>query len=463
MPSLRRLPLLATLGVAGVLVLPTASSTAKLPDPIPKTGFTIGAFEDDAGQPSVWAVLDGESVDAQWSACPPDSDSCFDIAGDLDALVPGDVPAGTSYKASVTQGSQTLSAQTLPWQGTVKAVAPPTLTGTPVVGSTVTPHAGSWSGGWDTDFDGLQVVACPRAVASDCTLLSAQDVLPSGNASGATTLDDTYVGWYLFAFDARTTAAASSAVLLPPSPGDPMWGVGPLSPAPTVSQSAPLGPIVTASVVPPAPSPAPPAPAPAPAPPAPRTIATAQLAARAVSSKSRVALGSVTCSAACSVHVRARGAGHLSSSAKLELPAGTSDLSVPRGRLHYTDHLKVSVVFGNHAIASGSELFQPGHVSLGPVAKLSTTSAGMNLGKVRCYESTCHVSVVVEDHNGSHHTTTTRRILRHGRPKALVADRGDLTPGILTVTVTINGETFTPTSVKLEKPFVPRITRGRVF
>jgi hypothetical protein len=351
-----------TLGVIGALVLPAAVSAATPPDPIPTAGLAIAAFEDDDGNPSLWSVLDGESTSVHWSTCPADGSSCIPLTSPMDALLPGQTPAGTTFKASFTRTGKTSTVRTPPWQGTVAATTPPTLEGTPVVGATVVPHAGGWSGGWGTDFDGLQVVACPTQVATDCELIAAQGLLPIGNALGSATLDERYVGWYLFAFDARTTAAAASSTLLPPTPGSPSWGTGALSATATVSQSAPLGPIMAAPVVQP-PTLQPPTSTPSVVP-TPQTITLTPTAgtpqkpvvvlphSATLLTQGRLRVGRVRCSLRCRVTFSVSDTHNHTVRGAVALAHSSATLTVRRGKLRHGT-LRVLVRVNGRRIASG--------------------------------------------------------------------------------------------------------------
>jgi hypothetical protein len=72
-------------------------------------------------------------------------------------------------------------------------VAPPSVGGPLIAGQTVTPVAGTWSGGWTGDFDWLQLAVCASADGSDCQGLTD----PPHGASGSAELPPCSAGEYV--------------------------------------------------------------------------------------------------------------------------------------------------------------------------------------------------------------------------------------------------------------------------
>jgi hypothetical protein len=134
---------------------------------------------------------------------------------------------GHTYRAQVT------------WQGAVQALTPPRVVGAAHFGARITAAAGTWTGGWGTEFDQLGLEACRTRTAPRCVVLSGgQYGCPV--RSSATVIGGALTGWYLFAFDLRSARDEACAgvgysfpAAIPPWPRQQI-----------VSRSAPVGPVI---------------------------------------------------------------------------------------------------------------------------------------------------------------------------------------------------------------------------
>jgi hypothetical protein len=251
---------------------------------------------------------DGSLATPSWAVCAPGAPTCTPAGVTNRLFSPGPEPAGTTFEASAVYGGVTYAARSDPWQGAGAATAPPTLTGAPKIGAVVTPHAGAWSGGWPGDFDLLHVEACRTRDGRGCTTIAHPRAPLHGLRAP---LDPRWSGRWLFALDERYgpgTAFASMAF------GSPV-GIPPTPPGPTVSRSAPLGPVTGPAL-------------------ALRDHPLLQL-------DDRLLIGRATCAGRCRVTLRVA-TGRTSAHAALAL-RGTRNLTVPAAALHLEDGATIRV------------------------------------------------------------------------------------------------------------------------
>jgi hypothetical protein len=233
-----RLRLLGTALVAalGVLVAVPAISAAEDP-----SLEITQAIYDDAGQPWIGAGFspDGGVGAATWWICQPGA-ACVQAPSADGWLKPGPVAAGTTFEARATVQGLAYLARSPVWNGRLSPTSHPTLTGRPIVGQKVRPVGAHWTGGWAQpgDYSKLHVEACRTAKAGRCVTLSAQgEDYPRSGARPI--LASRYLGWYLFAIDARYSRDSAFA------------GVGyrdasavpPVKVGPTIVRSRAYGPI----------------------------------------------------------------------------------------------------------------------------------------------------------------------------------------------------------------------------
>ena len=190
--------------------------------------------------PDGWPALvanyapDGSRAVPSWQICAPD---CGPVVATDQFYRPGPTAAGTTFSASATVDGTTTVDRSRAWGGQVTNTAMPALTGEPKVGHTLTPNAGTWTGGWGDDVSLVGVRACRTAAAEDCRAMSASSIQP-GNPSQVT-IDSAYTGWYVGAVEHRAGAqSAYPAILYRFPPGQ----VSSL-PAPPPGQTVAVGPL----------------------------------------------------------------------------------------------------------------------------------------------------------------------------------------------------------------------------
>ena len=201
-------------------------------------GITITQrlFDGD-GWPRLVAnyVPDGSRATASWKVCAPDCGPTVATSASYDA---GPTAPGTTFEASATVDGVTTTARSAVWGGQVTNTAPPTFGGEPRAGQTLTPHGGTWAGGWGDDFSLLGMRACRTAAGGDCRAMTASSNQP-GHPSQVT-VAAAYAGWYVGAIEARFGAGT----LFPPMA---VWiAPGEVSavPTPTPGQTVAAGPLV---------------------------------------------------------------------------------------------------------------------------------------------------------------------------------------------------------------------------
>ncbi len=261
------------------------------------------------GAPSLVANFtpSGSLATPSWSVCAPGAATCVPAGVTSRSFQPGPEPAGTTFAASAAYGGATYTARSDPWQGPAAATAAPSLTGAPKVGAVVTPHAGAWSGGWAGDSDLLHVEACRTRDGRGCTTIAH----PWAHLGLRAPIDPRWSGRWLFALDQRLgrgTVLPAVAFLSP-------TGIPTTPPGPTVSRSAPLGPVTGPAL-------------------ALRDHPLLQL-------DDRLLIGRATCAHRCRVGVRVL-AGRRSARATLTL-RGTRSLTVPAADLQLEDGATIRV------------------------------------------------------------------------------------------------------------------------
>lgn len=313
---IRLLALLAGLVVAAAFA-PAAGAVAA-----PSYAIEISQqlFDLD-GDPTLVAtfVPDGSLATPSWAVCPPGvapgPATCAPSGVTSQAFRAGPVAVGTRFLATASYLGVAYAAAGDAWLGRVAATAPPTLTGSAKVGGRVTPHGGSWTGGWGGELDVLHVEACRTASGRGCTTIAHPWAFRRSPP-----IDPRWSGRYLFAFDQRYAGGTAFPAIgyltpasLPPTPA-----------GPTVARSAPLGPVT-----------------------GPRLALREHPLLRRDSS---LLLGRVTCARACRVSVRVSAAGS-------ELGAGTTvhgtrRLAVPALDTRLDGQLAIRVRIGSAPLVS---------------------------------------------------------------------------------------------------------------
>jgi hypothetical protein len=233
--------------------------------------------------------------------------------------------AGDVFEARfLDAGGQVVKTErTAAWQGVAALDRAPSVQGDPVVGASVTPVAGHWSGGWATPWSSggtEELVACRTAAGTDCAWLSYG--LPLA-------LEARWRGWFLFSvsrFWSGRTNWVSGQVL--PAYGSP---TGDVTRTTLLAGSGPVGPIAAAPQTAPTVGPA----------------ATASIRARALRRDHRLSVARVTCPVRCSVVLTVRGGGKTVRRSIQVVGSSALTIAPRHGRL------QVKVVVDGKTLASG--------------------------------------------------------------------------------------------------------------
>lgn len=302
---------LLQMGLAGAVVLALAAAPVT---GARAAGYSVAITQEllaRDGSPSLVANFrpDGGLATPSWAVCAPGAASCTPAGVTNQVFTPGAEPAGTTFEASATYGGTTYTARSDPWQGAVAATAPPTLTGTPKVGAIVPPHAGAWSGGWGGELDLAHVEACRTQAGTGCTTISYPHAFRDRLAAR---IDPRFSGDWLFALDeryARETVFTAADMLWP-------FAVPPTPVGPTVSRSAPLGPVTGPAL----------------------QLRDHPLLRR----DDRLLVGTATCAHRCRVGIRVIAMGGRAARASLPI-RGTRDLTIPAAALRFEHGARIRV------------------------------------------------------------------------------------------------------------------------
>jgi hypothetical protein len=162
----------------------------------------------------------------RWQACAVDLSGCVPFAEGAETTTANAAPE-TVFRATSRAGASALSPV---WHGNVKSLTPPSVSGELRANELVRPMPGTWSGGWDGDYDWTQLAACTTEAGTGCITLTDQHFNGSCR-HGSAVLDPAFVGRYLRVADQRVDAEAGIelyAVSSPYHPGE-IWQAGPLA------------------------------------------------------------------------------------------------------------------------------------------------------------------------------------------------------------------------------------------
>lgn len=278
-----------------------------------------------------------------WKVCAPD---CGPVVATGTFYKPGPTEPGTSFEASVTVNGQTTAELSPPWLGQLTNTVPPTFEGELRPGQTLTPRAGTWSGGWGDEGRLLGMRACPTAAAEDCRAMNAASLQPWGPSE--VTIDPAYAGWYIGAIESRFGwGAAFPAIGIPFMPGQvSRWR------SPSPSQTVAAGPLSGPIPAPPAP---PPPPAAADPEQAPRFTPRVMLGKRAMRRAGSLVLGTIICARRCVARTTLRH-GRKAVTRRIVVTGGRASIKLLRGAFsRRATEVRVAVRFDRHpATASGS-------------------------------------------------------------------------------------------------------------
>jgi hypothetical protein len=185
----------------------------------------------------------GQVPSVSWEACPPGG-GCTPITprtGFSPTVLTGTATHGTVYTATVSDGSQTVKATSLPWLGLVQSVRAPTIQGNLRAGGLITPVAGTWKGGWGNERSLLQIQVCRTSTALACVVVADGFYWDKCPGAGAV-LTYNFVGQYVRVIDERIGA---HAVFPPFGVGSPS-ALHPMEPGSTAAATV-VGPIAAAA------------------------------------------------------------------------------------------------------------------------------------------------------------------------------------------------------------------------
>jgi hypothetical protein len=232
---------------------------------------------------------------------------------DVGASAPGDVFEARIVSAD---GAVAEALRTPAWLGTPTLVSGPAFDGAAIVGSTLLPVPGTWTGGWDAPwrYSLARLTVCRTPAGTDCMLLS---------YGRAVVLPAEYAGWYAFA----STGFASSHGQPPTLLAAPPFPIASVTPGPTVA--GPLGPITEPK------------------------RPTASVRKRARRAKGKLTVARVTCPERCKVRLKV--SGHGKTIRRKLTVTGRRALRIPmrHGRL------KVRVVVDGKLLAKGVSRARP--------------------------------------------------------------------------------------------------------
>jgi hypothetical protein len=129
-----------------------------------------------------------------WEACRADLTHCAPFA--VGNFSTDGAPAGTVFRAG--------DLVTPLWKGNLRATGPPTIAGEVRANQLVTPVAGLWEGGWETDYDNLSISICRTPDSTRCLQVNHEE--PRGRSCGpdeTMLIDPAFAGRYLRVVDRR--------------------------------------------------------------------------------------------------------------------------------------------------------------------------------------------------------------------------------------------------------------------
>jgi hypothetical protein len=166
----------------------------------PATDMLIqwGINGDGRGHVLANPVPDGSWGSITWEACTPDG-ACNRVAPSptLDKVLDvGDAPVGTTFVATASDGTRSVSGTSIPYRGRLELFSPPTVVGSARTGHFVRPLPATWLGGWGDERPLMQLQVCKTRRDDSCKVIAATfgwDKCPGAGARIA----PRYRGWFL--------------------------------------------------------------------------------------------------------------------------------------------------------------------------------------------------------------------------------------------------------------------------
>lgn len=154
-----------------------------------------------------------------WEACSPGLASCSTFGRGRRVTTAGAKPK-TVFRVRSANGDSGVGPA---WSGRVTEVDPPSVNGLVRVNELVRARPARWRGGWDGDFDHIQLSACATPAGRDCTSITDPKYI-RGCKGWATVLEPHFVGNYLRVADRRYGAGTAFPANAVSSPyGHPVW------------------------------------------------------------------------------------------------------------------------------------------------------------------------------------------------------------------------------------------------
>lgn len=186
------------LGIAIALCVLLSASAAGAVEPAQSVIVSWGINADGRGHVIANPVPDGSWGSITWQACSPDG-ACSTVqpsATSGKVLDVGDAPAGTTFRATATDGERSVSGTSAQYRGRLALFSPPTVAGRARTGHFVRPLPATWLGGWGDERPLMQLQVCRTRDGAGCKVIADTIYWHKCPGIGAR-IAPRYVGWYL--------------------------------------------------------------------------------------------------------------------------------------------------------------------------------------------------------------------------------------------------------------------------
>lgn len=175
----------------------------------------------------------------EWRVC---GKACDKISGRGEEFRPGEVLAGSRVQVREIGTGGEATIETPGWDGQLRALRRPTITGSPRIGSVVEANPGKWTGGWlgaDT-FTGLR--ACPTRQGGGRCIAFTASALGMGDTSERT-IPAAFRGWWIGAIEWHVPPGRVITTRVDQDPATPGAGERAPTPGATVKVGPLQGPV----------------------------------------------------------------------------------------------------------------------------------------------------------------------------------------------------------------------------